>query len=153
VFQLNLSKVCLLVTPLQCLGTTVDPTETLYPVLRYRVHVAAPLSSLAASPSGTLSTALPGRTWADTGHKALMPGVIVWLSLLSCGVCTEQIKCMQGGWTHTRALSRIGCHALALWLDHYVRDAAGTVYGTQLVISLTTKQDYKLHVATASGLD
>jgi hypothetical protein len=80
-----------------------------------------------------------------------MPGVIVWLSLLSCGVCTEQIKCMQGGWTHTRALSRIGCHAQALWLDHYVRDAAGTVYGTQLVISLTTKQDYKLHVATASG--
>ena len=64
-----MSKVCLLVTPLQCLGTTVDPTETLYLVLRYRVHVAAPLSSLAASPSGTLSTALPGRTWADTGHK------------------------------------------------------------------------------------
>ena len=37
---------------------------------------------------------------------------------------------------------RIGRYSPALWLDHYVREAAGTTYGTQLVVSLTTRQDY-----------
>ena len=37
---------------------------------------------------------------------------------------------------------RIGRYSPALWLDHYVREAAGTIYGTQLVVSLTTRQDY-----------
>ena len=47
----------------------------------------------------------------------------------------------EGGQTRVRS-GRIGRYSPALWLDHYVREAAGTLYGTQLVVTLTTKQDY-----------
>lgn len=45
------------------------------------------------------------------------------------------------GQTRVRS-GRIGHYSPALWLDHYVREAVGTVYGTQLVVALTTRQDY-----------
>lgn len=45
------------------------------------------------------------------------------------------------GQTRVRS-GRIGRYSPALWLDHYVREAAGTIYGTQLVVTLTTRQDY-----------
>lgn len=46
-----------------------------------------------------------------------------------------------GGQTRVRS-GRVGQFSPALWLDHYVREAPGTVYGTQLVITVTTKEDY-----------
>ena len=47
-----------------------------------------------------------------------------------------------GGQMRMRS-GRVGQFSPALWLDHYVREAPGTVYGTQLVITVTTREAAK----------